>query len=36
VNGLYLHGFLLSPALAELVADYHAGGVVLSPLISEE
>ena len=36
VNGLYRHGFLLSPALAELVADYLAGGVVLSPLISEE
>lgn len=36
VNGLYRHGFLLSPALAELVADYLAGSVVLSPLISEE
>lgn len=36
VNGLYRHGFLLAPALAELVADYLAGGVVLSPLITEE
>jgi glycine oxidase len=36
VNGLYRHGFLLAPALAELVADYLAGGVVLSPLIAEE
>jgi glycine oxidase len=36
VNGLYRHGFLLAPALAELVADYLAGGAVLSPLISEE
>jgi len=36
VNGFYRHGFLLAPALAELVADYLAGSVVLSPLISEE
>ena len=36
VNGLYRHGFLLAPVLAELVADYLAGGVVLSPLIVEE
>lgn len=36
VNGLYRHGFLLAPALAELVADYLEGGVTLSPLISEE
>jgi glycine oxidase len=36
VNGLYRHGFLLAPALAELVADYLAGSVVLSPLIGEE
>jgi len=26
VNGLYRHGFLLAPALAELVADYLARG----------
>ncbi len=36
VNGLYRHGFLLSPALAEMVGDYLAGQVVLSPLIAEE
>src|SRR5690606_1251364 len=36
VNGLYRHGFLLAPALAELVADYIAGGAGLSPLIVEE
>ncbi|MBN8913290.1 MAG: FAD-dependent oxidoreductase, partial [Rhizobiales bacterium] len=36
VNGLYRHGFLLAPALAELVADYLEGGAALSPLISEE
>ena len=27
VNGLYRHGFLLAPALAELVADYLENGV---------
>ena len=27
VNGLYRHGFLLAPALAEIVAGYVAGGV---------
>ena len=26
VNGLYRHGFLLAPALAELVADYIETG----------
>ena len=26
VNGLYRHGFLLAPVLAELVADYLATG----------
>ena len=36
VNGLYRHGFLLAPALAELVADYLGGGAALSPLITEE
>jgi glycine oxidase len=35
VNGLYRHGFLLAPALAELVADYLAGEVELSPLLVE-
>jgi len=35
VNGLYRHGFLLAPALAELVADYLAGTVALSPLLVE-
>jgi glycine oxidase len=28
VNGLYRHGFLLAPALAELVADYLETGVI--------
>jgi glycine oxidase len=28
VNGLYRHGFLLAPALAELVADYLEGGAI--------
>ena len=28
VNGLYRHGFLLAPVLAELVADYLATGPV--------
>jgi glycine oxidase len=28
VNGLYRHGFLLAPALAELVADYLATGAI--------
>ena len=28
VNGLYRHGFLLAPALAELVADYLADGAI--------
>jgi glycine oxidase len=28
VNGLYRHGFLMSPVLAELVADYLATGAV--------
>jgi glycine oxidase len=28
VNGLYRHGFLLAPVLAELVADYLATGAV--------
>ena len=28
VNGLYRHGFLLAPVLAELVADYLASGAV--------
>lgn len=36
VNGLYRHGFLLAPALAELVADYLEGGAALSPLICED
>lgn len=36
VNGLYRHGFLLAPALAEIVADHIVGGSTLSPLISEE
>ena len=28
VNGLYRHGFLLAPVLAELVAEYLATGAV--------
>jgi glycine oxidase len=36
VNGLYRHGFLLAPALAELVADYLSGEAAPSPLIVEE
>jgi glycine oxidase len=28
VNGLYRHGFLLAPVLAELVADYLASGAI--------
>lgn len=28
VNGLYRHGFLLAPALAELVANYLEGGAI--------
>ena len=28
VNGLYRHGFLLAPVLAELVADYLANGAI--------
>jgi glycine oxidase len=28
VNGMYRHGFLLAPVLAELVADYLATGAV--------
>jgi glycine oxidase len=28
VNGLYRHGFLLAPALAELVADYLESGAI--------
>ena len=28
VNGLYRHGFLLAPVLAELVADYLATGAI--------
>ena len=28
VNGLYRHGFLLAPALAELVADYLENGAI--------
>ena len=28
VNGLYRHGFLLAPALAELVADYLENGTI--------
>lgn len=36
VNGLYRHGFLLAPVLAELVADYLAGEGGVSPLIVEE
>ncbi len=28
VNGLYRHGFLLAPALAELVAEYLANGAI--------
>ena len=28
VNGLYRHGFLLAPALAELVAAYLATGAI--------
>lgn len=36
VNGLYRHGFLLAPVLAELVADYLAGHAALSPVITEE
>ena len=28
VNGLYRHGFLLAPALAELVADYLETGAI--------
>jgi glycine oxidase len=33
VNGLYRHGFLLAPALAELVADYLAGEGPIGPFI---
>lgn len=36
VNGLYRHGFLLAPALAELVADYLEGQLTLSPLVVAE
>jgi glycine oxidase len=36
VNGLYRHGFLLAPVLAELVADYLTGEAGSSPLIVEE
>jgi glycine oxidase len=28
VNGLYRHGFLMAPALAQLVADYLEGGAI--------
>jgi glycine oxidase len=28
VNGLYRHGFLMAPALAELVADYLETGAI--------
>jgi glycine oxidase len=28
VNGLYRHGFLMAPALAELVAEYLEGGAI--------
>ena len=28
VNGLYRHGFLMAPALAELVADYMETGAI--------
>lgn len=36
VNGLYRHGFLLAPALAELVADHLAGEVAESSLLFAE
>ena len=36
VNGLYRHGFLLAPALAELVADHLAGEAAQSPLVFAE
>ena len=42
VNGLYRHGFLLAPVLAELVADYietgatRSGGVSLQILLNGE
>jgi len=28
VNGLYRHGFLMAPALAEMVAAYIDGGAI--------
>jgi len=36
VNGLYRHGFLLAPALAELVADYIETGVKDSEVFGED
>jgi len=36
VNGLYRHGFLLAPALAELVADFIETGVKNSEVFGED
>lgn len=36
VNGLYRHGFLLAPVLAELVADHLAGEAIASSLLFAE
>jgi len=35
VNGAYRHGFLLAPALAEMVADHLEMGTVLPPELTE-
>jgi glycine oxidase len=36
VNGLYRHGFLLAPALAELVASYLETGAVHPEVFLED
>jgi glycine oxidase len=34
VNGLYRHGFLMAPVLAELVADYLVAGAIDTRIFS--
>ena len=36
VNGLYRHGFLVSPVLAEIVADYIEEGVKAEGVLFED
>jgi glycine oxidase len=36
VNGMYRHGFLLSPILAQLTADYIEGGAMRDGVVFED